>query len=191
SGARDDAPAAVHCSVARTRSRRCAAIPPRVRRASEEKARERSGTPAIHLHDSRGRISVRAVSRRQRLRDATLWLMVLAVTTAILIPFREELDKAHITLVLLLVVLGAGAQGGRALGIGIGAVSFLVFDWFFLAPLHTLVIANPLDWLVLFAFLATSIVAAQLLHREQESARIARAPAAEVDRLAARGARGR
>jgi two-component system sensor histidine kinase KdpD len=114
--------------------------------------------------------------------------VVLAVTTAILIPFRAELDKAHITLVLLLVVLGAGAQGGRALGIGIGAASFLVFDWFFLAPLHTLVIANPLDWLVLFAFLATSIVAAQLLHREQESARIARARADEVDRLATLGA---
>jgi len=128
------------------------------------------------------------VSRRRRLRDATLWLVVLAVTTAILIPFRAELDKAHITLVLLLVVLGAGAQGGRALGIGIGAASFLVFDWFFLAPLHTLVIANPLDWLVLFAFLATSIVAAQLLHREQESARIAGARADEVDRLATLGA---
>ena len=128
------------------------------------------------------------MSRRQRLRDAILWITVLAATTAILIPFRAELDKAHIALVLLLVVLGAGAQGGRALGLGIGAASFLVFDWFFLPPLYTLVIANPLDWLVLFAFLATSIVAAQLLHREQESARIARARAEEVDRLATLGA---
>ena len=125
---------------------------------------------------------------RRRLRDAILWLAVLAATTASLIPFRAELDKAHITLVLLLVVLGAGAQGGRALGIGIGAASFLVFDWYFLSPLHTFVIANPLDWLVLFAFMATSIVAAQLLHREQESARIARARADEVDRLATLGA---
>jgi two-component system, OmpR family, sensor histidine kinase KdpD len=131
------------------------------------------------------------VSREPRpffFRDALLWLAVLAVTTAALIPFRAELDKAHISLVLLLVVLGAGAQGGRVLGVGIGAVSFLIFDWFFLPPLHTLVIANPLDWLVLFAFLATSIVAAQLLHREQESARIARARADEVDRLASLGA---
>ncbi|HEX7545877.1 MAG TPA: DUF4118 domain-containing protein, partial [Gemmatimonadaceae bacterium] len=128
------------------------------------------------------------MSRRPLLRDALLWLVVLAVTTAILVPFRAELDKAHITLVLLLVVLGAGAQGGRVLGIGIGAASFLVFDWFFLRPLHTFVIANPLDWLVLIAFLATSIVAAQLLHREQESARIAGARADEVDRLATLGA---
>src|ERR1019366_331791 len=72
--------------------------------------------------------------------------------------------------------------------IGIGVASFLLFDWFFLTPLHTFVIANPLDWLALFAFFAPSIVAAQLLPREQESARIARARAAEVDRLATLGA---
>jgi two-component system sensor histidine kinase KdpD len=128
------------------------------------------------------------VTTARRLRDAALWLAILAVTTAAMIPFRAELDKAHITLVLLLVVLGAGAQGGRVLGVGVGAASFLVFDWFFLAPFHTFVIANPLDWLVLFAFLVTSIVAAQLLHREQESARVASARADEVDRLAALGA---
>ncbi|MFI5230933.1 MAG: ATP-binding protein [Gemmatimonadales bacterium] len=124
----------------------------------------------------------------RRIRDAALWLAVLAATTAAMIPFRASLDKAHITLVLLLVVLGAGAQGGRVLGVGVGAASFLVFDWFFLSPLHTLVISNPLDWLVLIAFLVTSIVAAQLLHREQESARLAGARAEEVDRLAALGA---
>ena len=128
------------------------------------------------------------MSRGRRIRDAALWFAILAATTAALIPFRADLDKAHITLVLLLVVLGAGAQGGRALGVAIGGASFLVFDWFFLPPLHTLVIANPFDWLVLIAFLATSIVAAQLLHREQESARIARARASEVDRLATLGA---
>jgi two-component system, OmpR family, sensor histidine kinase KdpD len=128
------------------------------------------------------------VNRARRLRDAMIWLSVLAVTTAVLVPFRAELDKAHISLVLLLVVLGAGAQGGRALGVGIGVASFLVFDWFFVPPLYTLIISNPLDWLVLFAFLATSVVAAQLLHREQESTRLARARADEIDRLATLGA---
>ncbi|HEY2850741.1 MAG TPA: ATP-binding protein [Gemmatimonadaceae bacterium] len=121
----------------------------------------------------------------RRLRDASLWFAVLAATTATMVPFRADLDKAHIALVLLLVVLGAGAQGGRMLGVGIGLASFLVFDWYFLSPFHTLVVANPLDWVVLIAFLVTSIVAAQLLHREQESARVARARADEINRLSA------
>jgi two-component system sensor histidine kinase KdpD len=128
------------------------------------------------------------VSGRKQLRDALLWLAVLAVTTAVLVPFRLQLDKAHIALVLLLVVLGAGAQGGRVIGVGIGVASFLLFDWYFLPPFYTLVIANPLDWLVLVAFLATSVVAAQLLHREQEAARVARMRTGEVDRLATLGA---
>jgi two-component system sensor histidine kinase KdpD len=123
-----------------------------------------------------------------RIRRAATWGMVLAATTAVLLPFRAALDKAHIALVLLLVVLGAGAAGGRLLGLTIGAASFLVFDWFFLPPFNSLVVANPLDWLVLVAFLAASVIAAQLLHREQESARHATARAAEVDRLAALGA---
>jgi two-component system sensor histidine kinase KdpD len=129
------------------------------------------------------------VTGRRRLLDAALWLTILAATAAVLVPFRGQLDKAHISLVLLLVVLGAGAQGGRLLGVGIAAVSFLVFDWFFLPPLHTLVVANPLDWLVLFAFLAASIVAAQLLNalvaaRMRAAQDAARAEALrETDRL--------
>jgi two-component system sensor histidine kinase KdpD len=67
------------------------------------------------------------------------------------------------------------------LAVGIGGAAFLVVDWYFLPPLHRFVVANPLDWLVLFAFLAASIVAAQLLHLRQEAARAA--VLRETDRL--------
>jgi two-component system, OmpR family, sensor histidine kinase KdpD len=130
----------------------------------------------------------RGVAPKSLLREALIWSVVLASVAAALHPFRGELDKAHISLILLLVVLGAGARGGRVLGVAIGVASFLVFDWFFLPPYGTLFVANPYDWLVLVAFLATSVVAAQLLHREQESARRALSHAANVDRLATLGA---
>jgi two-component system sensor histidine kinase KdpD len=122
------------------------------------------------------------------IRQGLTWALTLAGTTAVLLRFRGDLDKAHIALVLLLVVLGAGAAGGRAMGIVTGAASFLLFDIFFLPPYGTLVVANPLDWLVLVTFLITSVVASQLLHREQESARRAQERAEEVDRLATVGA---
>lgn len=98
------------------------------------------------------------------------------------------LEEVHVALILLLVVLGASAAGGRALGLTVAGASFLIFDLFFLPPYNTLRLANPLDWLVLVAFLATSIVAAQLLYRAQEEARAARDRAAELDRLATLGA---
>jgi two-component system sensor histidine kinase KdpD len=126
--------------------------------------------------------------RHSRLRVLILWLLVLAVGTAAMLPFRARLDKAHVALLLLLVPLGGSAAGGRSVGLGLAAASFLVFNWFFLPPYHTLVVADPLDWVVLVAFLATSAVAAQLLYSAQEEARVARLRAAEVDRLRVVGA---
>ena len=116
-----------------------------------------------------------------RVRAALIWGSVLAATTVALYFARVDLDKAHVALVLLLVVLGASAAGGRALGLVIAATSFILFDLLFLAPYGTLVVANPLDWLVLVAFLVTSVVAAQLLVRAQEQSERARLH--EADKL--------
>lgn len=123
-----------------------------------------------------------------RLRAALIWGGVLAATTVALYSARDVLDKAHIALVLLLVVLGASAAGGRALGLVVAGASFFLFDFVFLEPYGSLVISNPFDWLVLVAFLATSVVAAQLLFRAQEQTERARLRATEVDRLATLGA---
>jgi two-component system, OmpR family, sensor histidine kinase KdpD len=115
-------------------------------------------------------------------------LFVLVAATAGMYAVRGSLDKAHVALVYLLIVLGASAAGGRALGLVVAALAFLAFDFFFLVPYLTFVIQNPLDWLVLFAFLVTSVVAAQLLYRANATAEEATARAIEVDRLAALGA---
>ena len=76
----------------------------------------------------------------------------------------------------------SGARGCAA------AAAFLAFNYLFLPPYHTLVVADPLDWLVLLVFLATSLVATQLLYRANATAEAATQRAAEVDRLAALGA---
>jgi two-component system sensor histidine kinase KdpD len=115
-------------------------------------------------------------------------LLVLAAATVSMYLVRSSLDKAHVALVYLLVVLAASAAGGRALGLVVAGLAFLCFDFFFLVPYLTFVIQNPLDWLVLFAFLVTSVVAAQLLYRANVTAEEATARAIEVDRLAALGA---
>jgi len=116
-----------------------------------------------------------------------IMLVALAGATMGMYAIRGSLDKAHITLVYLLIVLAASAAGGRALGLTVAALSFVCFDFFFLVPYLTLTILNPLDWLVLVAFLITSAVAAQLLHRANATADEALQRAVEVDRLAALG----
>jgi two-component system, OmpR family, sensor histidine kinase KdpD len=126
--------------------------------------------------------------RRLDLASFLLWLAGLALVTVALLTVRARLDKAHIALSYLLVVLGAGASTGRRIGIGLSVVAFVCFNFFFLPPYHSLVVAQPLDWIVLVAFLVTGIVAAQLLARARADAALARQRTAEVDRLSAVGA---
>jgi len=121
-------------------------------------------------------------------REWIVWFAVLAAVTAVMLAVRGHLNEAHVALAYLLVVQGGSARGGRPLGVTLAAVAFLSFDVFFLPPFGTLTVADPLNWLVLLAFLATSILAAQLLYRAQAEAAVARDRAAEIDRLAALGA---
>ena len=118
----------------------------------------------------------------------TLWFAVLLVAGAAMWTVRTRLDKAHVALGFLLIVLGGSSAGGRALGVSLATVAFLAFDWFFLSPYSTFVVADPLDWLVLIAFLVTGVVAAQLLEWRRQEAELARQRADEIDRLATLGA---
>ena len=118
----------------------------------------------------------------------TVSLLALVVTTAGMLSVRAHLDKAHIALVYLLVILLGSSLGGGALGLTLSGIAFIVFDWSFLPPYNTLLVENPLDWLVAAAFLITSVVAAQLLARAQRGAAQALARTAEVERLSALGA---
>lgn len=120
-------------------------------------------------------------------RQWLLWFGALASVTAAMLALRDTLDKAHVALVYLLLVLGASSRGGRALGLTLAVVAFGCLNFFFIPPYHTFVVAEPLDWLVLAAFLITGMVAAHLLARAQSEANAARQRAIEIDRLSSLG----
>jgi two-component system sensor histidine kinase KdpD len=128
------------------------------------------------------------MTRRQTGGAWLFWFGVLLVVGGMMLAVRAQLDKAHVALAFLLVVLGASSAAGRTLGVAVAGVAFLGFNFFFLPPYDTLVIANPLDWLVLLAFLVTGVVAAQLLEGQRNEAESARRRAEEIDRLATLGA---
>jgi K+-sensing histidine kinase KdpD len=113
--------------------------------------------------------------RRLQVAPWVLGVTALAAVTAALVPFRLQIGETPVAFAYLLVVLGASAWGGRAIGVVMSIASFILFNWFFLAPFHTLQLRDPLDGVVLAGFLATSLIAAQLLYR-------ARAERAAVER---------
>ena len=130
----------------------------------------------------------RATGRRRPWRSALLWFAALLAVSAVLLPLRESLEKTHISLAFLLLVLAASATVGKRVGLGVAFGAFLLFNFLFLPPYYRLTLNNPLDWLVLAAFLVTAVVAAQLLDRAQRKADEARDRGAEVARLATLGA---
>ncbi len=97
------------------------------------------------------------------------WMVVLCLLTFLLWRFQGYLDRAHLALAYLLVVLGGSAMGGRFVGITLSVACFLAFNFFLLPPFYTLDIHEPLDWWVLLAFLVTGMVTAELFHRAQRA----------------------
>ncbi|HEY7529539.1 MAG TPA: ATP-binding protein [Gemmatimonadota bacterium] len=136
--------------------------------------RDASSTRSRTIPDAAGRILAVAAAE--------------AAVTALLLVARGELDKVHVALAYLLLVLGATAAAGWTVGIVAAFLSFACFNFFFLAPYLTFVVADPLDWGVLLAFLFTSVVAARLLQRSRDAAAAAERHARDVERLAAVGA---
>lgn len=119
------------------------------------------------------------------------WLLAgaaLAAVTAALFAIRPELDKTHVALAYLLTVLATASRGGPLVGIATSLAAFLAFNFFFIPPYHTFVVADARDWAVLAAFLVTSLIAAQLLARARSEAASADARTAEVERLSVLGA---
>jgi two-component system sensor histidine kinase KdpD len=139
----------------------------------------------VTLPSRPGTTEWRAQARLRRW--ASAFVALLALTSAMLLV-RSELDKAHIALLYLLVVLVGSAIDGNVLGLTLAGCAFLLFNFLFLPPYYTFGLTNPLDWLVLASFLVTSTVAAQLLAHAQRRTREARARTLEVEGFSTLGA---
>jgi two-component system sensor histidine kinase KdpD len=67
-----------------------------------------------------------------------------------------------VALTLILVVLMVAARAPRWVAVTTSVVAMLVFNFFFLPPVGTFTIADPMNWVALFTFLAVSLVASHL-----------------------------
>jgi two-component system sensor histidine kinase KdpD len=94
------------------------------------------------------------------------------LTCALVVPaivlFYKHGPHANVTtvaLTFLLVVLVVSASWGFWYAALVALLSTLAFNFFFLPPFGTFTIADPQNWVALFAFLATAMIAGQLSER--------------------------
>jgi len=127
------------------------------------------------------------MSRRSTIVTWIIWILLTTAATVVMAHGHGAFDQVHVVLVYLLLVLGASASGGRALGVSIACAGFVLIDYYFQPPYGQIGIGKPLDWVALIAFLLTAVVSTQLLARAQMEAEEARRRATEVSSLARLG----
>ncbi len=104
----------------------------------------------------------------QELRSRVLrWVRVLAALGLIgaitLFYFRiVNVNSVTVALTFLLVVLGVATRWGLLEAIAASIAGMLCFNYFFLPPIGTLTIADPQNWIALFAFVVTAVIASHL-----------------------------
>lgn len=86
----------------------------------------------------------------------------VAVAVVALLPFRDRVNSTPVALAFLLVVLFTAAGYGSGPAVATSIASMLCFNYLFLPPYNTLVIADSQNWAALAAFLLTSLIAGNL-----------------------------
>ena len=97
-------------------------------------------------------------------RDLLVLSLSLAAIAGITAALRALPDVSVTTaaLALLLVVLGAATMARLRIAIVVSIAAMLTFNFFFLPPVGTFTIADPQNWIALFAFLVVAVIASNL-----------------------------
>jgi two-component system sensor histidine kinase KdpD len=126
-----------------------------------------------------------AVGRLLPTRDPLVLAGSIGAIAAITIALRAvpDVNPTTAALGLLLVVLAAATLARLRIAIVVSLVAMLTLNLMFLPPVGTLTIADPQNWVALFAFLIVAVIASNLSAAAQARAREAIARRNEVTRL--------
>jgi two-component system, OmpR family, sensor histidine kinase KdpD len=94
-----------------------------------------------------------------------------------------HVNPTTVALMFLVAVLLTSAYWGLRHALPLAIVATATFNFFFLPPVGTFTIADPQNWVALFAFLVTALVASNLAERARSEAERAKQRRREVERL--------
>ena len=116
------------------------------------------------------------------IRNLALTLAIVAATT--FLCFRVlHVNATTSGFAYLLDVLAIGTTWGLMEGILASLVAMLCFNYYFLPPVGQFTISDPQNWIALFAFLATALIASHVSDRGKRQARDAKARQRETEQL--------
>jgi two-component system sensor histidine kinase KdpD len=110
-------------------------------------------------------------------------LATLALVILLLRAVQQFPNPAIAALLLLLVILITATAVGVRIAIAVSVIATAAFNFFLLPPFYTFTLADPQNWVALFVFLLTAIIASQLSGRARGRAVDALARQRDLERL--------
>ena len=107
----------------------------------------------------------------------------VAAITALLKMISPHVNETTVALALLLVVLFVATWWGARPAVAASLLGVLCFNFFFLPPFGTLIVAAPDNWIALLAFLITAVTVGQLSGHAKRRTEEADAGRREIERL--------
>jgi two-component system sensor histidine kinase KdpD len=114
-------------------------------------------------------------------RYAAALVAVLAITY--FYQHTHRFNATTVAFTYLLAILAVSAVWGLAVSVFMSLAATLAYNYFFLPPVGTFTISDPQNWVALFTFLVTSVLASDLATRARNQAAEANRRRREVERL--------
>jgi two-component system sensor histidine kinase KdpD len=111
--------------------------------------------------------------------------IAFAVILGITVFYRKAVpaNATTVALTFLLAILVVSSAWGIVVSVFMSIVAMLAFNYYFLQPVGTFTIADPQNWVALFAFLVVSVFASHLSTRARQQAEEARARRRDIEKL--------
>lgn len=110
-------------------------------------------------------------------------VVVIVASTAVLKVFGVRVNPTTVAVTFLLIVVFVATAWGPKPAILASLLGVACFNFFFLPPLHTFIVADLENWIALFAFLITAITVGQLSAHARRRAAEAQAAKQEIEGL--------
>ncbi|HEY0262892.1 MAG TPA: ATP-binding protein [Granulicella sp.] len=121
----------------------------------------------------------------RRTLEVAHWALSFGALAGIVLVFYRWLhvNPTTVALTLLLYILVLAAEWGMRYAVLVAIIATACYNFYFLPPIRTYTISDPQNWLALFAFLATAILASRLSDKAKDEAAEARARQRELEVL--------
>jgi two-component system sensor histidine kinase KdpD len=113
------------------------------------------------------------------------FVMAAGIVAIITFVYYKVFHVNHTTVALtfLLAILAVSTVWGLTVSVAMSLAAVVAFNYFFLPPLLTLTVADPQNWVALFAFLFTAVIGSHLSSRARRQAEEADRRRREIERL--------